>query len=145
MSCKRLLTYTMLDLFSAGFSTPCYLWVTDYSQTSVEFCNFCVCQEVCEVTGGAADSALSSLWGISLVKNAASLLSFIFHFSSASFEVRRMGEGNRPKNVSVGETEQLSCNCIKRHQKSPSILYPSEITPSNIHYAARAISFIGHS
>lgn len=137
--------YTILGLFLTGFSIPCYLWVTDYSQTSDEFCNFCVSWEVCGVTGGAADSALSSLWGISVVKNSASLLSFIFHFSSVSFEVLRMAEGNRSKNVSVGKTEQLSCNCTKRHQKSPSILYPTETTPRNIHYAARAISFIGHS
>lgn len=95
MSCKRC-TY-IHNFFSAGFGTPCYLWVADYSQTSNEFFNFCVYQAVCEATGGAADCALSSLWGIPVVKNSASLLSFIFHFSSVSFEVLRMAERNRPK------------------------------------------------
>lgn len=119
--------------------------MADYSQTSNEFENFCFYQAVCEATGGAADSALSSLWRILVVKNSPSLLSFIFHFFYVSFEVLRMAEGNRPKNVSVGKTQQSSCNHIKRHQSSPSILYPSEITPSSIHCAARAIWFIGHS
>lgn len=92
-------------------------WLTT-SQTSNEFCNYCVYQAICEATGGTADSALSSLWGIPVVKNSASLLSFIFNFSSVSFEFLRISERNRPTNVSVGETEQLGCNCMKRHQEA---------------------------
>lgn len=60
------------------------------------------------------------------------LLFPVTHFSSASSEVLRWAEGKGLKNVSAGETAQLSCNRTERGQRSPSIIYPCKLIPNSM-------------